>query len=311
MKVAVFPLLLLSLLGCYSNLTAGDKPSNRALSTNTNTSTQCQQTCLIGTTKDKPANSCMDIYHCNRNAKSGLYWINTYTHNITAHQFYCELEQERCGIRGLMRVAHIDMSQPCQQCPPPLAQYWAKGKRVCGPSLDDHCDPVVFPVHGISYNYVCGRALGYMFYAPCAFYPNTRTLSQNYLGGLSITQGPLDINNSHIWSYAAGYREEGSNPHNCPCAKHPGRSPPSYVGMDYYCDTATITGGSQQWYANNTLWDGKDCYSGSNCCTNTRLPWFWKTLKQETNNDITVRWCTSRELKYINFGTGLLEIYIH
>jgi hypothetical protein len=210
-----------------------------------------------------------------------------------------------------MRVAHIDMSQPCQQCPPPLAQYWAKGKRVCGPSLDNHCDPVVFPVHGISYNYVCGRALGYSFYSPRGFYYYRPFLNQTYLTGLSITQGSLDDNSSHIWSYTAGATEREITTDNCPCAEHPGTSQPSYVGMDYYCDTATITGGSQQWYANNTLWDGKDCYSGTNCCTNTRLPWFWKTLKQETNNDITVRWCADRGLSSTNFGTEFLEIYIH
>ena len=128
---------------------------------------------------------------------------------------------------------------------------------------------------------------------------------------LSITQGPLGDNNSHIWSFAAGFCEVGSSSCNCPCAKHPGFSPPSYVGSDYYCDTATVTVGSQQWYTNNTLWDGKDCYPGTNCCANTRLPWFWRTLKQETNNDITVRWCTSRLLQWDNFGTELLEIYIH
>ena len=309
MKVTTVLMFLFPLVLIGWTVTFASGESTKAVS-NRNTSAQCPQ-CQIGLTRDKPANSCHDIYHCNRNAKSGLYWIKTYTTNNTAQQFYCEIEQERCGIVGMMRVAHVDMTSPCQQCPPPLAQYWAGGKRVCGPSLDSRCDPVVFPVHGIPYNHVCGRALGYSFYAPCAFDYNTRPLSQHYLTGLSITQGPLGDNDSHIWSYAAGYREVGSDNCNCPCAKNPGHSPPSYVGTHYYCDTATVTGGSQQWYSNNTLWDGKDCYPGTNCCANTRLPWFWRTLKQETNNDITVRWCADRDLKYDNFGTELLEIYIH
>ena len=267
MKVTVvlIPLLLLILLGWINTFASGE--STKAVS-NRNTSAQCPQ-CQIGLTRDKPANSCADIYHCNRNAKSGLYWIKTYTSNNTKHQFYCELEQERCGIVGMMRVAHVDMTSPCQQCPPPLAQYWAGGKRVCGPSLDHRCDPVLFPVHGIPYNHVCGRALMYSFNQPCAFDQNTRPLSQHYLTGLSITQGSLGDNNSHIWSYAAGVSEVVSTNHNCPCAKHPGHSPPSYVGTDYYCDTATVIRGPQQWYTNNTLWDGKDCYPGSNCCANT------------------------------------------
>ena len=55
----------------------------------------------------------------------------------------------------------------------------------------------------------------------------------------------------------------------------------------------------------------KDCYPGTNCCANTRQPWFWRTLKQETNNDITVRWCADRRIAFTNFGTELLEIFIH
>ena len=302
----LFPLILLGLTDTFISGESTKAVSNR------NTSAHSPQ-CQIGLTRDKPANSCAEIKNYNRNATSGLYWIKTYTSNSNARQFYCEMEQERCGIVGMMRVAYVNVTSPCQQCPPPLAQYWAGEKRVCGPSLDDRCDPVVFPVHGIPYNYVCGRALGYQFYAPCAFHFDTRPLRLNYLTGLSITQGSLRDSDSHIWSYAVGYREEsvGSATCNCPCAKGPGPSPPSYVGRDYYCDTATVTGGSQQWYSNNTLWDGKDCYPGTNCCANTRLPWFWRTLRQETNNDITVRWCASRELWWDNFGTELLEIYIH
>ena len=300
----LFPLILLGLTNTFASGESRKAVSNR------NKSAQCPQR-RIGLTRDKPANSCADIHHCNRNAKSGMYWIKTYTSNSNAHQFYCEMEQERCGIVGMMRVAHVDMTSPCEQCPPPLALYWANDKRVCGPALDLRCTSVVFPVHGITYNHVCGRALGYQFYQPYAFYYNTRPLSENYLTGLSITQGPLDDGDGHIWSYAVGRTEIVETSHNCPCAKEPGRSPPSYVDNDYYCDTATVNGGSQKWYTDYNLWDGKDCYPGTNCCDNTRLPWFSRTLKQETNNDITVRWCTSSELFFDKFGTELLEIYIH
>ena len=300
----LFPLILLGWTNTFAK-----RESTKAVS-NRNTSAQCPQ-CRIGLTKDKPANSCAEIYHCNRNATSGLYWIKTYTSNSNARQFYCEMEQERCGIVGMTRVAYVDMTLPCQQCPPPLTQYWAGEKKVCGPSLSYRCDSVLFPVYGISYNRVCGRALGYQFFVPAAFYDSTPSLRYNYLSGLSITQGRLDDDNSHIWSYAVGASEIIETTLNCPCAKHPGSSPASYVGNDYYCDTATVTYGPQEWFTNNTLWDGKDCYPGSNCCANTRQPWFWRTLEQETNNDITVRWCTTRELWWDKFGTELLEIYIH
>ena len=48
-----------------------------------------------------------------------------------------------------MRVAHINMSEPCFTCPQPLAQYWANGTKVCGPMVREGYDSVVFPVHGV------------------------------------------------------------------------------------------------------------------------------------------------------------------
>ena len=263
----------------------------------------------IGNSEDRPAQSCHHVYQTDSSSPSGYYWINT-TEGPT--EAYCVMNPPDCNITGgWMRVALHNVTDPTTTCLGDTVEHTVTGKRFCAVSQDSHCDPVVFPVHGIPYNHVCGRALGYSFHLPCAFNYNTRPLSQHYLTGLSITQGPLDDDDSHIWSYAAGLREEGSNNCNCPCAKHRGNSPSPFVGGDYYCDTATVTGGSRQWYTNNTLWDGKDCYPESNCCANTRLPWFWRTLKQETNNDITVRWCADRELSETNFGTKLLEIYIH
>ena len=262
----------------------------------------------IGDSEDRPAQSCHHVYQTDSSSPSGYYWINT-TEGPT--EAYCVMNPPDCNITGgWMRVALHNMTDPNTTCLGSTVEHTSRGKRFCAVSSDAHCDPVVFPVHGIPYNHVCGRALGYSFHLPCAFFPNTRSLSQHYLTGLSITQGPLGYNDSHIWSFAAGLREEGSATCNCPCAKHPGQSPPSYVGTDYYCDTATVIFGSQLWYTNNTLWDGKGCYPGTNCCDDTRLPWFWRTLKQETNNDITVRWCADRVLAATNFGTELFEIYI-
>ena len=263
----------------------------------------------IGDSEDRPAQSCHHVYQTDSSSPSGYYWINT-TEGPT--EAYCVMNPPDCNITGgWMRVVLHNMSDPNTTCLGDTVEHTVNKKRFCAVSRDNHCDPVVFPVHGIPYNHVCGRALGYSFYAPCAFLYNTRPLSQHYLSGLSITQRPLGDNDSHIWSYAVGFSEEGPYYCNCPCAKGPGNSPASYVGTDYYCDTATLFPGYPLWYTDNTLWDGKDCYPGTNCCDDTRQPWFWRTLKQETNNDITVRWCADRELAATNFGTELLEIYIH
>ena len=95
---------------------------------------------------------------------------------------------------------------------------------------------------------------------------------------------------------------------NCPCAAHPGTEPltPDYVGDHYYCDTATYYEPKHKWYTNNTQWDGKDYYPGSKCCNNECLPWFWRTLPQETSDDVEVRWCTSHGIGNAKVSTELL-----
>ena len=280
----------------------------------TNSSQDCPTTqqgegCTLGLTKKEPADSCYHIFTCNPQGQSGMYWIrNGPTAGEGAHQFFCELEEERCGLRGLMRVAQINTSEPCFTCPPPLAQYWANGTKVCGPAVSRGCDSVVFPVHGVEYNYVCGRAVGYSFYYPVGIYYETSSIEYYYLSGLSITHGAPGSRN-HIWSYAAGL------PYRCPCTAHPSRrlftSDP--VGDHYYCDTAAQYYPKEEWYTDNALWDGKDCYPGSKCCDNERLPWFWRTLPQETSDDVEVRWCISNVngTGYDKVSIGLLEVFVH
>ena len=262
----------------------------------------------IGDCVDRPAQSCHHVYQTDSSSPSGYYWINT-TEGPT--KTYCVMNPPSCNITGgWMRVALHNMTDPRTACLGNTIEHTVDGKRFCAVSQGSHCDRVVFPVRGKSYSHVCGRALGYSFNAPCGFLFSFHPLSEHYLTGLSITHGSIDHHSNHIWSYAAGYRELRSFDCNCPCAAHPGVAPPDYVGNDYYCDTSSDEGISSQWFTNNTLWDGKDCYPGSNCCANTRLPWFSKRLRRKTNEDITVRWCADRDLNSTNIGTELLEILI-
>jgi hypothetical protein len=116
---------------------------------------------------------------------------------------------------------------------------------------------------------------------------------------------------SHIWTYIAGHRETGVHNGNCPCASNPGLTPQSFVGRNFYCDTAAHTSGSSEWLVDNPLWDGEDCYSGSSCCINKRLPWFWTTLVDETNSDIEVRWMDPQSRSAGITGITLLELYVY
>ena len=275
-----------------------------------------------GSTISKPSTSCRAILDCDPSAPSGYYWILNRLppqHRISVHHMYCYMKADKCGLRGVMRVAHIDMRNTSVNCPAPLTQYQLdSGKRMCGSTKPARvtCDSVVFPTHHFGYQHVCGRAAGFSYFSPCAFnfYKNggQTTINHAYVAGLSITYGP-QIGRSHIWTYVGGFRETPQHDCNCPCAAAPGASPPPFVGRDYYCESATRyrPPSPQRWYTNNTLWDGEDCYPGSSCCNSALAPWFRRKLQEKTTEDIEVRWCTGQGLLHDRVATEVLEVYVY
>ena len=273
-----------------------------------------------GGTADNPAVSCRAVLDCNPSAPTGYYWIGNGSGVLPENStfVYCYMEADKCGVRGVMRVAHIDMKNTSVNCPSPLTQYQLDtGERVCGYTKPNgrSCDSVVFPSHRFSYQHVCGKAVGFSYRSPCAFYSyknyGQNTINHAYVAGLSITYGPQNGRN-HIWTYAGGFQETESHDCNCPCAANPGASSPPFVGQDFYCESAIrYRPRNTQWYTNNTLWDGEDCYPGSSCCNNALAPWFRRTLQQSTTEDIEVRWCTTDGLHHDRVGTELLELYVY
>ena len=274
-----------------------------------------------GSSADRPATSCGSILDCNPLAPSGYYWITNGARpqlRIPIHYVYCYMEADKCGVRGVMRVAHIDMKNTSVNCPAPLTQYELdSGERLCGSTnlSSTTCDSVMFPTHHFSYQHVCGMAAGFSYYHPCAFYyynnGSQNTIDHAYVSGLSITYGPQNGRN-HIWTYAGGYQESDTHDCNCPCASNPGARSPPFVGQDHYCESATrYVPQTFQWFTNNTLWDGEDCYPGSSCCDNAIAPWFRRTLQEKTTEDIEVRWCTGQGLQHDRVATELLELYVY
>ena len=57
------------------------------------------------------------------------------------------MEADKCGVGGVMRVAHIDMKNTFVNCPAPLTQYELDlGERMCGSSLQNsHVTPTSSP----------------------------------------------------------------------------------------------------------------------------------------------------------------------
>ena len=219
-------------------------------------------------------------------------------------------------------MVNINMTKPEETCPSPLTLYTANGKRLCGSTNlgGQTCTSVTFPAFNYQYSRVCGRAVGFSYHTPSAFRYSepgkswSQTLDGAYVSGLSVTHGAPG-RRTHIWTYAGGYQEQlnAHAKHNCPCAKAPGLSPPSYVGENFYCESATqyTPPTPQRWYTNNTLWDNEDCYPGSNCCNTPRAPWFVRALNTPSTDDVEIRWCTGSGLKWDRVGTEQVEVYVY
>ena len=270
-----------------------------------------------GLTPYNPATSCCNVLSCNRFPPSGYYWIQRHHPYEQSHPIpcvYCYMKEDKCGVAGVMRVGYLNVTKSTTRCPEPLTLYSASGKKLCGPTstVGTKCDPVTFHTHHVPYNFVCGKAVGYGYYEPCAFHHSTiygyNTIDDPYLSGLSITNMRRE-HRQHIWSNAAGCRESVSSTCNCPCAASAGRAAPSFVGSDFHCESGAHSTPPNQWHTSNTLWDGKGCYSGSKCCSPSRAPWFWKVLPEEATSDIEVRWCQPAG---VNDKTGIeqLEVYV-
>lgn len=266
--------------------------------------------CISGTQRHLPASSCQEIYDCNNNATSGDYWIEHQANgSFVVDMVYCNMEETRCGVRGgWMRVAYINMTDPQETCPSPLKNYTSP-RRMCARSVNVGCSSVVFPTYGVQYSHVCGQAIGYQKATTSAFQAGERSIDSPYVEGVSITYGSP---RKHIWTLAVGLSKEYNYSRwNCPCAKHPGDSPPSFVGDDYYCEAGGYGATAERfdWHS-DPIWDGKNCPVGNNCCSNAGMPWFGKVLPQPANDDIETRFCCDEDPSNEDFAVELLELYI-
>jgi hypothetical protein len=242
---------------------------------------------------------------------------------------YCHMEEDKCGVRGVMRVVNIDMTDPNGTCPYSLTQYTLdNGKRICGPTnptnmSDDmvfqFCNSAYFSTRQYPYSMVCGRAVGYQYHQPCAFassnpeIPQVQGIDGAYVSGLSITRGAPG-NRTHIWTYAAGHLEANyTHGCNCPCDQTPGIPAPGFVGDDYYCESAVAytPPDPPRWYTNNTLWDNENCHGASDCCDTPEAPWFVKVLDSVAYDSVELRWCTGAGVVWDRVGIQEAEIYVY
>ena len=263
--------------------------------------------------------SCEDIYNNNPETddKTGYYRINesqwTYCNmtGVAANGDFMIISACAGVGGGWRRIVNINISAG-DDCPGEWRKATQSGVSFCRVASDglNTCSSANFSTNGISYQRVCGRARGYQKGDTLAFYGSSqpyysRTIDEDYVSGLSITYSSNP--RQHIWSFASGRGERTNDRYNCPCSVNGGYSPSSFVGNNYYCESAS-------WYRantylfNDTLWDGVGCID--NCCDDTTQPWFYRQLNQTTQDDIEARICAAGDFYTRSTLIDQLELYI-
>ena len=272
---------------------------------------------------NSPVASCAEILDTIQCAPSGYYWLQSI--NDSAVRVYCDMTLTCKGVGGgWMQVAKLDITNSSHQCPPGTRLRTYQAKQLCGIGVDGPgCSSSVFNVHGIEYNQVCGKIIGYQYASPDTFgavqydgqyHRNSSNVDGNYVDGISLTHGRDP--RKHIWTFAGGLHEIHWRPEqNCPCTNiHQAESasqPPTFVGNDYFCDT----GSTNNWefnrlYNNDPLWDGAGCGPNNTCCSLNNPPWFLKQLPS-TSDDIEMRMCIDQAQDDEDTPIEIIELYIH
>ena len=260
--------------------------------------------------------SCEDIYNNNPETgdKSGYYRINetqwTYC-NMTAIA-NGDFISTCAGVGGGWRkIVNINISAG-DDCPGEWRKATQSGVSFCRVASDggSTCSSASFSTNGISYQRVCGRATGYQKGDTFAFYGEHAfgaTIEQTYVSGLSITYSSNP--RQHIWTFASGRGERFDDAFNCPCSTSQALNPPSFVGNNYYCESASwYCCNHDTYFYNDTLWDGAGCVD--NCCDDTSQPWFYRQLNQTTQDDIEARICAAGFFVHRSILIDQLQLYI-
>ena len=263
--------------------------------------------------------SCASILKLSPSTPSGYYNIRSSSGSaITA---YCDMTRSCGGITGgWMRVYELDMRDDSSQCPDDL-ELSTSPRRTCrieSEGDDDSyiCSSDIFMVNELEYSEVCGKIIAYQVGIPDAFAENFTDINTYYVDGVSLTHGMSP--KQHIWTFAAAGNEDNKDPElKCPCINTAISSnismtapPPPFVGNNYFCDTAAVTGRDRIFYEEDPLWDGEGCGPQNTCCSFNNPPWFYRELPQSTTDDIEMRVCRDEDRDNEDIVIEVVEIYV-
>ena len=211
---------------------------------------------------------------------------------------------------------YLNMSDGSQRCPSGWTEATYDGLRLCGRPANAvyrTCVSANFTV-GFQYTEVCGRAVGYQFGDPVAFSLSSgRSIGEYYVDGLTLTYGSSG-SRRHIWSFVNGLSEDRRGADACPCAPYAsGRSAPSFVGANYFCESGTVDESNIFSFHNEVFWDGEGCsLSGNTCCSFNSPPYFTAQLQAPSSDSIEGRLFGYENRNVGRAGTliRLLELYV-
>ena len=262
------------------------------------------------------ASSCSAFFAMYPSSPSGHYWIRS--SNGSAVHVYCDMTRS-CGniTGGWMRMASLNWSNESLPCPDGFRERSDSGIHTCGiNSTTGSCPSLIFETYGTEYSRVCGEINAYQVGTPDAFGLHGRgsniTIDSNYVDGVSLTHGSNP--RRHIWTFVAAHDDWSSTiflDSVCQCVKQGIMAPPSFVGMDYFCDTGNRKSGrSYTLFASDPLWDGTGCASTSKCCSFNNPPWFHKQLPSATTDNIEMRVCRDENRNNEDIAISNVEIYV-
>ena len=275
---------------------------------------------LTGRNSDNPATSCSHVLQLNSPSPSDHYWIRS--SNGSAVRVYCDMTRSCGGVTGgWMRVASLDWSDESLPCPDGFRERSDSNIRTCGinSTSTGSCPSIISETYSTVYSRVCGKINAYQVGTTDAFstfegHGSNVTIDSNYVDGVSLTHG----NNprGHIWTFATAVNDDYQIPFphsTCQCVRPGDRNimaPPSFVGMDYFCDTGSRSGSHLGFFLNDPLWDGAGCASTSTCCSFNNPPWFHKQLPSATNENIEMRVCRDEGRSDEDIAISNIELYV-
>ena len=114
----------------------------------------------LGKSDCNPAKSCHQIMELVPDSPSGYYYVRQNTG--PALGVYCDMTRSCGGVRGgWMQVASFDIDISPHSCPSGLCPLTDHKRRCVIPSDGPGCASIMFNIHGISYQRVCGKVIGY------------------------------------------------------------------------------------------------------------------------------------------------------